>query len=271
MRHNISQLRQSGLITEYDPKPGVSVATLAYEYPPRFRVPEHAHGADQLIYSIRGAMEVSAGRSLWLVPPHFALWVPARTPHRIDMPGEVSMRTLYIRPGLVRALPNRCAVLQATPLLRELIVEIVRLGRLRWKNRLEQALRDVMVAKLESAPTLPTQITMPKEARARAAAEAVLQDAAQRQTLAGLCARIGVSVRTMERLFRREVGTPFELWRWQVRLVKAVQMLVEGCPVKQAAFAVGYRQPSAFVEAFRKSLGTTPKAWILGLEKLGST
>ncbi|HEX3684465.1 MAG TPA: helix-turn-helix transcriptional regulator [Bryobacteraceae bacterium] len=263
-------MRQSGILTKYDPKHGVSVATLAYEYSPGFHVPEHAHGADQLIYAIRGAMEVSSGQSRWLVPPHFALWVPARIRHRIYMPGEVSMRTLYLRPGLVRALPNRCAVLQATPLLRELIVEIVRLGRLRWKNRLERALRAVTVAQIESASTLPTQITMPKEARARAAAEAVLQDPAQRQTLAGLCTDIGVSVRTMERLFRREVGTPFELWRRQARLMKAVQLLVDGCPVKQAAFTVGYRQPSAFVEAFRKSLGTTPKAWILGLEKLGA-
>jgi AraC-like DNA-binding protein len=35
--------------------------------------------------------------------------------------------------------------------------------------------------------------------------------------------------------------------------------------VKQAAFATGYRQPSAFVEMFRRTFGATPKAWAAAL------
>jgi hypothetical protein len=82
LRHNISVLRQ-GFITEYDPGRGVSISTLAYEYPRGFQVPEHAHGSDQLVYAIRGVMEVSAGPSMWLIPPHFGMWIPARTFHSI--------------------------------------------------------------------------------------------------------------------------------------------------------------------------------------------
>src|ERR1700722_11411822 len=126
LRHNVSLLRQSKILTEYDPKRGVSVATLAYEYPSRFHVPEHAHGSDQLIYAISGLMEVSSNQSMWLIPPHFALWIPARTHHRIYIPGPVSMRTLYLRKDLNVRLEPRCAVLHVTPLLRELIVETVR-------------------------------------------------------------------------------------------------------------------------------------------------
>ena len=65
MRHGVS--------TEYDPKPGVSISTLAYEYPADFNVPEHSHGSDQLIYATRGLMQVSAGQSYWLIPPQFAV------------------------------------------------------------------------------------------------------------------------------------------------------------------------------------------------------
>jgi quercetin dioxygenase-like cupin family protein len=36
-------------------------------------VPEHSHGSEQLIYAIGGGMEVSVARSVWLIPPHFAL------------------------------------------------------------------------------------------------------------------------------------------------------------------------------------------------------
>jgi AraC-like DNA-binding protein/mannose-6-phosphate isomerase-like protein (cupin superfamily) len=268
LRHNIWLMRHAEILTEYDPKRGVSVATLAYEHPRGFFVPEHAHGADQLLYAIRGVMEVFAGQSVWLIPPHFALWIPARTSHRIHMPGPVSMRTLYLRRGLASPFSRECAVLHVTPLLRELIVEAVRIGQLRARNRNECALRDLLILHLKTASPMPTFATLPKEQRALAVAEAVMANPAQQKPLAALCAGVGVSVRTIERAFRKDVGTDFESWRRQVRLMKAVELLVSGCSVKEVAFAIGYRQPSAFVETFRRTFGTTPKAWTSALEKL---
>jgi len=108
-RHRISLLRKNKFLTEYDPNPGVSVATLAHEYPSKFQVPEHVHGSNQLIYAISSVMEVFSDQSMRLIPPHFAVWIPARTTHRIHMPGPVSMRTLYLRTGLpTRLEPLRC-------------------------------------------------------------------------------------------------------------------------------------------------------------------
>jgi AraC-like DNA-binding protein/mannose-6-phosphate isomerase-like protein (cupin superfamily) len=261
-------LRQGLLYTNFDPKGGVSIATLAYEYPAGYDVPEHAHGSDQLIYAIRGVMEVYAGSSVWLIPPHFGLWIPARTLHRIRMHGAVSMRTLYLRKGLAAELPSACAVLHITPLLRELVVETVRIGKLRARQRHECALRDLLVLHLEKASPVPTVVTMPTSRRALAVAQPVLADPAQSKSLAALCAGAGVGLRTIQRAFRQEVGTDFESWRRQVRLMKAVELLVSGCSVKEVAFAVGYRQPSAFVEVFRRMFGVTPKVWIVELEKL---
>ncbi len=103
LRRNISFMRH-GTLRDYDPGVGVSIATLAYEYPAGYEIPEHAHGSNQLIYATRGVMEISAGKNLWLTPPHLAVWIPAGTRHRIRMPHAVSMRTLYLKPGLQRRL-----------------------------------------------------------------------------------------------------------------------------------------------------------------------
>ena len=269
LRHNISLLRQNKVLTEYDPKRGVSIASLAYGYPSRFQVTEHAHRSDQLIYAISGLMEVSSDQSMWLIPPHFALWIPARTHHRIYMPGPVSMRTLYLRTGLVARSEPHCAVLYVTSLLRELIVETVSVGQLRMRNRYECALRDLLARQLQTASPVPTVVTLPREERALAVAQAILRNPAESKPMAVLCAEVGVSVRTIERAFRKEVGTNFESWRRQVRLTKAVELLVSGCSIKEVAYKVGYCQSSAFVEMFRRTFGTTPKAWISALETLG--
>jgi AraC-like DNA-binding protein len=260
-------LMRQMLTRENDPTPGVSVATHSREYPRDSRIPVHAHGSHQLIYASRGIMEVSSDHSLWKIPPHFGLWIPARTPHRVRMPEAVSMRTLYLRAARAK-LPASCKVLHVGSFFRELIIEIVRLGRLRTRNRLECALRDLLIAELERASPVPTGIKFPADPRGYRVAQMVMDDPGCPISLKSMCVSAGVSVRTLERTFRREVGTDFECWRRQVRLMKAIEMLVAGYRVKEIAFAVGYHHPGAFVALFRQTFGSTPKAWISALEQL---
>jgi AraC-like DNA-binding protein len=258
---------RQGLVRENDPKPGVSISTFAHEYSRGSHIPEHAHGSNQLIYASRGVMEVASGQSLWKIPPHFGLWIPASTPHQIRMPERVSMRTLYLRPMLAHLWPT-CSVLHVGPLLRELIIEVVRLGQLRTRNRVECALRDLLIAELKRATPVPTVIVLPTDQRALAIAQTLIGNPADCTSLKSICRSAGISVRTLERVFRREVGTDFEYWRRQMRLMKAIELLVTGHRVKEVAFSVGYKHPSAFVTLFRATFGTTPKAWISALERL---
>lgn len=261
LRQHIFVLRQP-IITEYDPGHGAIISTLSYEYPRAFHVQEHAHGCDQLIYAIRGVMQVSVGRCAWLIPPHFGMWIPARIPHSIKMPEVVSMRTLYLRRRLSARLPATCTVIHIPPLLRELILETVRLRELRTRDRLHCAVRDLLLSNLESASVMETSLTLPQDPRARAVADKVISSLAERQPLADICASVGASVRTIQRIFRREVGSDFKSWRRQARLLKAIELLVGGQPVKEVGYALGYRQPTAFVEMFRGILGATPGAWL---------
>lgn len=259
-------MRQS-LARENDPGPGVSISTHSHDYAGGSRVSLHAHGSDQLVYAGRGVMEVASGQSLWMIPPHFGLWIPARTEHEIYMPERVSMRTLYLRPALTHLAPA-CAVLHVGSFLRELILEIVRVGQLQLHDRVQSALCDILIAELERATPVPTRVVLPHDARASAVAQTVLHDPALHIQLKAMCASNGISVRTLERIYLREVGTDFECWRRQVRLMKAVELLAAGCSVKEVAFAVGYQHPSAFVALFRSTFATTPKAWITALNRV---
>src|SRR5215475_9660640 len=153
LRHIIALMRQP-IVKENDPTRGVSISTLAREYPRGSHVPQHAHGSDQLIYASRGIMQVSSDHRLWVIPPHFGLWIPARTAHQI--------RTPYLRPFLVD-LGTTCSVLHIGSFLRELIVEIVRVGKLRTRNHLECALRDLLIDQLRRASSAPTGVALPRD------------------------------------------------------------------------------------------------------------
>jgi AraC-like DNA-binding protein len=73
----------------------------------------------------------------------------------------------------------------------------------------------------------------------------------------------GASRRTLTRLFVRDTGMSFDHWRTQVRRCAALPLLAEGQPVSRVAHSVGYATASAFLAAFRRTVGTTPKRYLL--------
>ncbi len=152
--------------------------------------------------------------------------------------------------------------MHVSPLLRELILEVTRTGNLTSRVRAHAALRDVLVVQLHKAVSIPTTLTVPEDARARQLAEATLLDPITKRKLESRCRDLGMSVRTMQRIFRRELGVDYDTWRRQVRLVKAVELLATGASIKAVASAVGYRQASTFIAVFARNFGPTPRAWI---------
>src|SRR5881392_2577181 len=115
----MSRMRQTGFVA--CPPQAHPVSTLTYDFPEDHEIPTHTHPEDQLVYASRGVMTVKSGEGMWVVPPQRAVWIPARTPHGVIISAPVSMRTLYLRRGLVRTLTG-CRVVNVSPLLRELIL-----------------------------------------------------------------------------------------------------------------------------------------------------
>lgn len=153
-------------------------------------------------------------------------------------------------------------VLPVRPLLREAILEAVRMENLRAGNRVHAALRTLIVSEIQNASPVPTSIALPADSRARQIASRILAYPATRESLADLCKPAGASVRTMQRVFQHDVGSDFDTWRRQARFMKAVELLVAGASVKQASADLGYSQVAPFIAMFRKVLGVTPGAWI---------
>ena len=85
----------------------------------------------------------------------------------------------------------------------------------------------------------------------------VMSDPSDTLTLAALAATFAISARTLSRHFLSDTGVTLGQWRRQFRLTHAITLVAAGRPVKDVALEVGYENPSAFVAAFKRALGTT--------------
>jgi len=234
------------------------IVTLPHDYSAGHVIPLHFHDRDQLVYASRGVMTVRTGNGTWVVPTHRAVWIPESVPHTITMSGRVAMRTLYFKPKLARSLPRDCCVINVTPLLGELILHACTCDALRTRVVWQRHLIDVIIDQLKAIQMVPLQLPNLFDPRALRVAEALMADPGNGQPLAQICRASGASGRTVERLFQDDTGMTLGKWRQQLRLMHAMRLLGDGAKVTHAALEAGYSTPSAFIAAFRKSLGTTP-------------
>lgn len=256
----MSQTRQHGFFDRASDRIS-DITTLTHDYPSRHIIPLHFHDRDQLVYASHGVMTIRTSVGAWVVPPNRAVWIPAMMAHTVTMSGTVAMRTLYLKPRLAKRLPGDCRVVNVSPLLRELVLHACTLGTLRKTIRSKENLVRVIVDQIEVLEMIPLQLPHPSDSRALRVAQAITSNPGDTTTLARLCRGSGASTRTIERLFKEEVGMSCGKWRQQLRLMQAMCLLAEGAKVTHAALEAGYSTPSAFISMFRKSLGTTPSAY----------
>lgn len=236
---------------------GAQITTLIYEYSHGYKVPLHFHDRDQLVFATQGVMSVQTSEGAWVVPSQRAVWIPARVPHEIRMAGKVSMRTLYLKPGLA-PLSRSCCVINVAPLLRELIVHCCQYAVLSRRRKAQAHLIDCILDQLTTSATVPLQLPNPLDLRACKVAEMLLHNPTKQRTLNELCHSVGASKRTIERIFQKETGMSFGKWRQQLRIMQALRLLAAGEKVSHVALEAGYSTPGAFTAMFRKLLGKTP-------------
>lgn len=229
--------------------------TRTTEHRPGERIEPHWHDEHQLMYVSAGVVEVTTDRGSWVAPPQRATWVPAGARHEHLFHGPSRSHTV----GFARNEPpleaTQPTVLVVDPLLRELLIacadadavghELVRL-------------RTVTADRLRRAPQGAVHVPRPRDPLLARACRLVEADLTRPWTAARLAAEVGVSTRTLSRLFRTDLTMSYPQWRTQARLAQAVRHLAEGRSVTEVAGLCGWATPSAFVDVYRRSMGHTP-------------
>jgi hypothetical protein len=163
----------------------------AHAIPAGVTVPLHRHPWAQLLYASRGLMQVDTDAARYQLSPEQALWIPPGTAHGVSVEHEVWSNSLYLDDRLPLPFGQRCLALTVTPLVRELIVA----GSTLAAEHADPAELDRLVAVLlDRLPRLtPARLVLPlpRDARLRRLAEALLAEPGDERRLADWARQVG--------------------------------------------------------------------------------
>ena len=228
-------------------------------------IPRHQHRKGQLILALHGAITCEVENALWMVPPHYAIWVPGQQPHSNRATPSARLCFLFIEPGAV-SLPDYCCTLKISPLVRELILTLAERSSERPQDPATGRLIQVLFDELPRSAQQQLQLPVSGHPKIRQMVDTMAVEPACWQTLAQWAQVFAMSERNLARLVVKETGLSFRRWRHQLQLILALQMLIAGQSVQQTAQTLGYDSTTAFITMFKKGLGQTPGRYLASLE-----
>jgi AraC-like DNA-binding protein len=221
--------------------------------------PTHRHDWVQFSYAISGVLGVHTPQGSFFAPPQWGVWIPAGMDHEVVTSTRAEMRSLYVRSQDSQWAPDRCRVLEVTPLARELIKTFCLLpADYPEHDGHEERLVQVLLDQLAGLPEVGFSLPLPRHPRLLALCNELIEMPGQLITLTDWAARLNMSEKTLMRLFQRETGLSFRGWRQRARLLSSLNTLEEGETVTHTSLVCGYDSTSAFIAAFKGLFGFTP-------------
>jgi AraC-like DNA-binding protein/mannose-6-phosphate isomerase-like protein (cupin superfamily) len=219
----------------------------------------HSHPWAQLSYAVEGILLVRTATGSYMAPPERAVWIPPGVAHEVSTTARAEMRSLYVQtpPDQPVRGPQTC-VLGITPLVRELIVAVCALPGDYDEAGAAGRLVGVLLDQLATLPPVALDLPWPTDPRLLRVSQALQAEPADQRTLAQWGFEVGLSERSLARLFREQTGLSVGDWRRRLRLLLALGPLAAGAKVSSVAHDSGYSAVSAFIAAFSQEFGQTP-------------
>jgi len=214
------------------------------DYPQGALTALHCHGGSQFCYLHRGGGVISSQAAGVLLVAGQLCLIPAGLAHEFRVLRHSRLSLIYLDDlDGGRELTTH----QVSPLLAGLFERLADMA----ESGLRDAYLTVLAAELRQAPAAAGfMLSTALDVRLLRVLERVCRHPSIEYGLAELAADSGASVRTLNRLFSKQLGCSFRQWRQQVVMGRARQLQQQGQPLSRIALELGYGDFSAFSHAF---------------------
>ena len=224
----------------------------------------HFHDVHEIEYACRGMVEVRTEVGHYLLPPHQAAWIPAGLHHQTTLNAGAQTLAVLFEPGLVPMAGDRVRIIAVSALLREMMLYSARWPISRSESGVEadsffQALGYVVAEALDDER--PLHLPVSNDPVVTAASDFTLAHL-DYVTLCDVTRAIGVSERTLRRIFSASLGMSWRSYLIRARVLRSMALLSQpDRSVLEVSLAVGFDDVGAFARSFARHCGETPSAY----------
>lgn len=220
-----------------------------------------SHESHELAWTATGRAHIELPTGDLVAHAGQAVWIPAGHEHRVRCDRETLLLPVWL-PRSRQATPTKPCTIARTPALDDLVRQVLsppgaltanpRAGGVKATRALLHDLAETISAAQHTTARMPT------DPRALRVAQALLADPADRREVDEWANEVGLSGRSLQRLFTTQTGLPLMRWRVAVRMQRAADDLARGAGVAEAAERVGFASASAFRACFEAHFGQPP-------------
>lgn len=227
----------------------------------------HTHNRGQLIYAENGIMRLYVHEQVFYIPSYHAAWIPEGVLHKVVTESvDLTFSTLYLNhKQQQQAFYKEISVFHVPAILRDMIMYTSRWSMFDKPNAQEQSFLQAIKLMLPDIGTHTIDIQIPASTHEQLT-KILQQIETQLEELppvAEIAREAGMSERTMNRLFIRELKMPFSQYLKLLRITTAIALLGRpGANVSEVSAAVGYRSLSSFSNAFNEVMGRRPQFFL---------
>lgn len=233
-----------------------------------------SHDTWECVFIIEGRAGVSAGETVYTLEEGQVILHPPREFHRIWNDGDIDLKIILlsfaashfpISEHAIYSFPSKEGVYHTI----EKLHSVYNMYNTRVegpKEGVSPALIQLAVNELEkyliNLICRGVAITNPKfdkhSSLYTAALKTMRSNISHRRSVENIASSLGVSVSTLQNLFRRFTGMGVAKFYENIIMDRAHSMLQSGKSVKETAFELGYEDQNYFSTAFKRHFGVSP-------------
>jgi len=222
----------------------------------------HKHPWHQIAFPFEGILQTKVSDSQFVIPHSGMLFIPANTYHESFVMTNTKFIGIYLNPSFNGGYPVKAKAISVTPFLKELVLHIKHCVTKSIASQEQMSkLLTVLIDQISTSESYKMTLLLPSDRRLMIIFKALMAEPQQKTKLSDWAKQVGASERTLSRLFTKELGMTFPLWRQHLRLVSSLNLLETNISIQELAFAVGYNTDSSFIYAFKAFFKQTPQQY----------
>lgn len=224
---------------------------------------EHQHESFQLTYVTEGYQYFHINKRIYLVPQHHVIWIPSKVAHRTSTESKsVNLMLVLFKEVPKNDFYHTIHVFPAPAVLKEMLLYAEKWNKVLKSDQKQKLFLQAMLFSLPNfcQESRSLEIPVPNDERLIPICNYINANYKFNLDILELSDLANLSVRTLQRIFKKETGITLQKYLQLVRILKSIELLdSKQYTLTEIAYMVGYQSLAAFRLSYATLMKEGPK------------